>query len=148
MMPAGNVEVWLGEVERRMKASIRTQVSHDYEHYALIAALLGYHGHAKPQAAAIESARSCWFQESTFSLYWHSRTCCCVVCLFGQVVAAMHAYVTRPRTSWVREWPAMVVLAVSQIFWARGVEEAVAAGSVQVRGVANTTDYITSWLSF
>ncbi|WIA31960.1 hypothetical protein OEZ86_002815 [Tetradesmus obliquus] len=72
MMPAGNVEAWLGEVERRMKASIRTQV-----------------------------------------------------------VAAMHAYVTRPRTSWVREWPAMVVLAVSQIFWARGVEEAVAAGSLQ-----------------
>ncbi|KAF6265909.1 dynein heavy chain 2 [Scenedesmus sp. NREL 46B-D3] len=52
MMPAGNVEVWLGEVERRMKASIRSQV-----------------------------------------------------------VAAMHAYVSRPRTSWVREWPAMVVLA-------------------------------------
>jgi dynein heavy chain len=26
MMPAGNVEAWLGEVERRMKASIRTQV--------------------------------------------------------------------------------------------------------------------------
>jgi dynein heavy chain len=49
-----------------------------------------------------------------------------------QVVAAMHAYVSRPRTSWVREWPAMVVLAVSQIFWARGVEESVAAGNVQV----------------
>jgi dynein heavy chain len=26
MMPTGNVEAWLGEVERRMKASIRTQV--------------------------------------------------------------------------------------------------------------------------
>ncbi len=26
MMPVGNMEVWLGEVERRMKASIRTQV--------------------------------------------------------------------------------------------------------------------------
>lgn len=49
-----------------------------------------------------------------------------------QIVAAMHAYVQRPRPSWVREWPAMVVLAVSQIFWARGVEEAVVAGNVQV----------------
>lgn len=58
--------------------------------------------------------------------------CCCVLRLLDQVVAAMHAYVTQPRTSWVREWPAMVVLAVSQIFWARGVEEAVAAGSLQV----------------
>lgn len=27
MLPTGNIEVWLGEVERRMKASIRTQVS-------------------------------------------------------------------------------------------------------------------------
>jgi hypothetical protein len=27
MMPKGNVEAWLGEVECRMKASIRTQVS-------------------------------------------------------------------------------------------------------------------------
>eukprot|EP00879_Flechtneria_rotunda_P033567 GHRR01037192.1.p1 GENE.GHRR01037192.1~~GHRR01037192.1.p1 ORF type:complete len:217 (+),score=61.07 GHRR01037192.1:316-966(+) len=72
MMPAGNVELWLGEVERRMKASVRTQI-----------------------------------------------------------VAAMHAYPTRPRPQWVREWPAMVVLAVTQIFWARGVEETVAAGNVQ-----------------
>ncbi len=28
MLPAGNVEVWLAEVERRMKASVRTQVGH------------------------------------------------------------------------------------------------------------------------
>ncbi|KAF8071068.1 Dnah1 [Scenedesmus sp. PABB004] len=49
----------------------------------------------------------------------------------GEIVAAMHAHATRPRAAWVREWPAMVVLAVSQIFWAHGVEEAVAASSVQ-----------------
>jgi hypothetical protein len=49
-----------------------------------------------------------------------------------QIIAAMHAYPTRPRTAWVREWPAMVMLAVSQIFWARGVEEALTQGTVQV----------------
>lgn len=52
----------------------------------------------------------------------------------SQIIAAMHAYPTRPRTAWVREWPAMVVLAVSQIFWARGVEEAVMQGNTQVSG--------------
>jgi dynein heavy chain len=26
MLPSGNVEVWLAEVERRMKSSVRTQV--------------------------------------------------------------------------------------------------------------------------
>ena len=26
MQPAGNVEVWLGEVERRMRSSVRAQV--------------------------------------------------------------------------------------------------------------------------
>lgn len=51
-----------------------------------------------------------------------------------QIIAAMHAYHTRPRSAWVLEWPAMVVLAVSQIFWARGVEEALQQGSVQVCG--------------
>lgn len=50
----------------------------------------------------------------------------------------MHAYATRPRTAWVRDWPAMVVLAVSQIYWARGVEGAVAAGKVQVGTTGNT----------
>jgi dynein heavy chain, axonemal len=74
MAPTGNVETWLGEVERRMHASIRTQV-----------------------------------------------------------IAAMHAYSARPRTSWVREWPAMVVLAVSQIFWVHGIEEALTVGDLQVR---------------
>jgi dynein heavy chain len=75
MLPEGNVEVWLGEVERRMKASVRTQV-----------------------------------------------------------IAAMHAHASRPRTSWVREWPAMVVLAVSQIFWARVVEDAITSGTTEVGG--------------
>lgn len=55
-----------------------------------------------------------------------------VLVLILQIIAAMHAYVQRPRPSWVREWPAMVVLAVSQIFWARAVEEAVVAGDIQV----------------
>lgn len=53
--------------------------------------------------------------------------------LLLQIIAAMHAYPSRPRTAWVREWPAMVVLAVSQIFWARGVEEALTQGTTQVR---------------
>lgn len=45
-------------------------------------------------------------------------------------MAAMAAYGTKPRPQWVTEWPAMVVLAVAQLFWSAGVEEAVAGGGV------------------
>lgn len=66
MKPQGNVEIWLGEVERRMRNSVRYQI-----------------------------------QES------------------------MKAYTSVARTQWVRDWPAMVVLAVSAIFWSAEVEEAI-----------------------
>lgn len=68
----------------------------------------------------------------------HTYTCGSLV--FVQIIAAMHAYPSRPRTAWVREWPAMVVLAVSQIFWARGVEEALTQGTVQVGTPASSSD--------
>jgi hypothetical protein len=42
----------------------------------------------------------------------------------------MAAFDSRPRTQWVCDWPAMVVLAVVQAFWSAGVEAAVAAGGV------------------
>ncbi|KAG2485619.1 hypothetical protein HYH03_015682 [Edaphochlamys debaryana] len=71
MLPTGNVEFWLGEVERRMRSSVR-----------------------------------------------------------HQVILAMEAYVTTERKQWVREWPAMVVLAVSAIFWSRLVEDAIEGGTV------------------
>lgn len=47
-----------------------------------------------------------------------------------QVVLAVAAYATTPRKQWVRDWPAMVVLAVSAIYWSREVEEAISEGSV------------------
>ncbi|GLI62391.1 hypothetical protein VaNZ11_005010 [Volvox africanus] len=71
MMPQGNVEIWLGEVERRMRSSVRQQV-----------------------------------------------------------MLSMAAYTKTERKQWVREWPAMVVLAVSAIFWSRQVEEAIKGGAV------------------
>ena len=37
----------------------------------------------------------------------------------AQVMASMADYAVRPRPQWVRNWPAMVVLAVSAIFWSQ-----------------------------
>ncbi len=71
MQPAGGVEVWLGEVERRMRSSVRQQI-----------------------------------------------------------IDSMAAYATQARPSWVRQWPAMVVLAVSQIYWSQEVENAIELGSL------------------
>lgn len=113
MLPTGNVEVWLAEVERRMKSSVRTQV--------------GVGG-----VCLVASAR----RASGFLTRHDQHPCPPVpdlpLGLWLQIIAAMHAYPTRPRTAWVREWPAMVVLAVSQIFWASRVEEALTQGTVQV----------------
>eukprot|EP00884_Botryococcus_braunii_P017802 jgi/Botrbrau1/4705/Bobra.0218s0026.1 len=49
-----------------------------------------------------------------------------------QMLAAMEDYVQTKRTIWARRWPAMVVLAVSSIFWSQSVEEA-----FQIGGLAN-----------
>eukprot|EP00798_Chlamydomonas_sp_ICE-L_P022533 gene22533-29660_t len=72
MFPTGSVEIWLGEVERRMKASVRCQV-----------------------------------------------------------VESLANYVQVPRNEWVKNWPAMVVLAVSGIFWSTECEQAIIGGKVE-----------------
>lgn len=71
MFPTGNVEAWLGEVERRMRSSVRAQVE-----------------------------------------------------------SSMKAYATVERKQWVRDWPAMVVLAVSAIYWSAECEEAITKNTV------------------
>lgn len=66
MYPTGNVEKWLGDVERRMLSSVRHQIE-----------------------------------------------------------ISVAAYAQVPRVQWVRDWAAMVVLAVSGIYWSKEVEEAI-----------------------
>ncbi len=66
MYPTGNVEVWLGEVERRMRSSVRWQIEQ-----------------------------------------------------------SMKAYAQTPRPEWVRQWPAMVAIAVSAVYWSAEVETAI-----------------------
>lgn len=45
-----------------------------------------------------------------------------------QVMDSLTAYAGGGRKAWVTEWPAMVVLAVSAIFWSKEVEEAISGG--------------------
>ena len=44
-----------------------------------------------------------------------------------QTSLALAAYPVTPRTTWVRTWPAMVVLAGSGVMWSAGVEGAISA---------------------
>ncbi|MEW5308986.1 MAG: hypothetical protein WDW38_000903 [Sanguina aurantia] len=71
MMPTGSVEVWLGEVERRMRGSVHKQVTD-----------------------------------------------------------SLAAYAAGGRKAWVTQWPAMVVLAASAIFWSKEVEQAISGGKL------------------
>jgi dynein heavy chain, axonemal len=57
-----------------------------------------------------------------------------------QCIDAIAAYTTKPRTQWVLQWPAMVVLAISGVFWARSVEAGVKAGNMPGVLEQNTTD--------
>lgn len=108
MMPQGGVEVWLGEVERRMRSSVRQSI---VESMAAYATRWGWGG----CRLVITPAQALWHRLA------HRR--------------APHSPSTsspccRPRSTWVREWPAMVVLAVSQIFWSQGVEAAICEGTL------------------
>lgn len=42
-----------------------------------------------------------------------------------QAMDSLAAYAAGTRKAWVTQWPAMVVLAVSAIFWSKEVEEAI-----------------------
>jgi dynein heavy chain, axonemal len=57
-----------------------------------------------------------------------------------QSLEAIAAYATDARTDWVLCWPAMVVLAVSGIYWSKGVEDGVAGGRMTAVLDKNTSD--------
>ena len=46
-----------------------------------------------------------------------------------QVVESIASYAAVPRPQWVRDWPAMVVLAVSAIYWSKECEDSISGGS-------------------
>lgn len=60
----------------------------------------------------------------------------------AQSLAALKDYAATPRTQWVLRWPAMVVLAISGVYWARGVEDGVAAGDMAAVLDQNTADLL------
>lgn len=57
-----------------------------------------------------------------------------------QCLQALQSYVTTARASWVLQWPAMVILAVSAVYWSQGVEEGVARQGMQAVLDQNTQD--------
>ena len=94
MFPEGNVEIWLGEVEERMRSSIHHQTKE-----------------------------------------------------------AVESYPSAVRTEWVREWPAMVVLSGTAVYWCQGVEQAVESESLPeffdkcVEDLTGLTDLVRGQLS-
>lgn len=51
--------------------------------------------------------------------------------LKNQCKLALVAYPKTPRTEWSKMWPGQVVLAVSQIFWTKEVEDAITKGKLE-----------------
>ena len=62
----------------------------------------------------------------------------------GVCAKSYKAYPTKPRTSWVLDWPGMIVLAVDQIFWTRETEEALS--SAGLRGLKGYEEKCTAQL--
>ena len=50
------------------------------------------------------------------------------------------SYAIDKRTDWVLNWPAMVILAISGVYWAKEVEEGVDAGDMKAVLDKNTSD--------
>ena len=129
MQPKGNVETWLGEVERRMKSSIRAQVTHAGDSFCTCVVLL-----------CSSKKLTSWRANRTIA-----------PSLAGQVMAAMATYGSKPRAQWACDWPAMVVLVVAQIFFSAGVEDAVASGAVPAylerctEDLMALTDLVRGW---
>jgi hypothetical protein len=141
MQPAGNVEVWLGEVERRMRSSVRAQVRRARRsglvHQGLFLApphqpdachaFASTHARGAPTPSQ-QNRRPTRAFNRPFPTpirtphHPYPRNL--------QIMEATAAYDLQPGTQWVCNWPAMVVLAVVQMFWSTGVEAAVAASSV------------------
>ena len=44
------------------------------------------------------------------------------------IIKATAAYVSEPRSKWVRAWPGQAVLAVTQFYWTIGVQESIIGG--------------------
>ena len=58
----------------------------------------------------------------------------------NQIKLCIGEYASIPRTDWVRNWPAMVILCGSQVFWTRGVEEGLNTGSLAKFAEKSTKD--------
>jgi hypothetical protein len=123
MQPAGNVEAWLGEVERRMKSSVRAQVASDAAVGSGLRASTVWACFPAPHCLTAQAGRCQLLLEPPEPKPPGTPRS-------PQIMAAMAAYGSKPRAQWVCDWPAMVVLAATQIFWSAGVEAAVAEGAV------------------
>jgi dynein heavy chain len=75
--------------------------------------------HVDPEAGGNKGCVELWLTELQGSMRSTLRSV---------IAAAAAAYTSTPRADWVLQWPGQVVLCVSQMFWTREVEEALAVG--------------------
>ena len=48
----------------------------------------------------------------------------------SQTFQGLEAYAVEPRNQWVQEWPGMVVISVSTVYWTKEVEQAITTGTM------------------
>nr|CCA18047.1 PREDICTED: dynein heavy chain 7 putative [Albugo laibachii Nc14] len=73
------------------------------------------HRNIEPESAANKGNVEMWLAQLE-SVQWES--------IRDHIQRALESYPYKPREEWVLDWPAQVVLAVSQVFWTREVTEA------------------------
>jgi dynein heavy chain len=49
----------------------------------------------------------------------------------SQTFRGLEAYAHEPRDKWVQDWPGMVVIAVSTVYWTKEVEDAIEHGTLK-----------------
>lgn len=125
--PTGNVENWLRDVEKSMKATLKDNIDRSLKVYSEVCDL-----------------------DSHFDVFDVFSTVVSLVCKISRCFKfqiSVCAFLTpkQPRVEWVLSWPGQVVIAGCQVFWTAEMSEALEQGDLSNRLYPQLQTQVWTW---